>query len=472
MVSSTIVIALIGRAMGSNPLAQYLLVRRIVGWIQSTLIVCSALALPYYVSKQTSERESVEYFIAALLTDSSIVIATAILLLSAPKFFSHWLFGDSQLSGFLFPLSMWALGYVFHASTFGYHRGRLEMLTANALQLVNIGGIIFVAFAFFERSRNMMAMLAWTGILMIAFSAVYAIPRVNILGCSRTQISTKAKQQITYGLPRIPSQFGFIGLTALGPIIALHYLPIQDVTFLLLGGTLFNAFSLSVMPLSVVLLSKVSRMLSENRAEEVSQRLETMQTGVLHISIFTMLIAMVFADVGLRIWLGKSFVNGTGTIRILLLGVPFYAYISSISSSIDAAHVKAHNSRNVIVSLACYFALAGIAVWLAPRPFLSQAIALVWSITLVILASLTARSAHQLLRIKLPLRTAFPGILGAVALGAIGLLFRLFSHLQGSTIVVVGVISVLSAAYAAFLVACGAEWVRDCRRMLAHRNWI
>jgi O-antigen/teichoic acid export membrane protein len=470
MVSSTILISLFSRTMGANQLAQYLLVRRIVGWMQSTLIVCSALALPYYVSRQKTDREGVEYFLAALVTDFVLVIVAGGLLLTAPQFFSHLLFGDRELSGFLLPLSIWALGYVFHASTFGYYRGRLEMLTANVLQLVNIGGLVFVTFAVFEHSRNIMAMLAWTGILMIAFSTLYAFPRNGILDVSAAQISAKAKQLIEYGLPRIPSQFGFIGLTALGPIIALHYLPLREVTFLLLGGTLFNAFSLSVMPLSVVLLSKVSRMLSENRLEEVSRRLEQMQTGVLHLSFFTMVIAMVFADVGLRIWLGKDFENGAWTVRILLLGVPFYAYISSISSSIDAAHVKAHNSRNVIVSLACYFVLAGIAVRVAPRQYLSPGIALAWSATLVILAGFTARSAHHLLRTKLPLRKSFTGILATLALGGVGILFRRFSHLQGNTMIVVGVIVVLSATYAAILFADDTEWVRECRQMLAHRN--
>jgi len=470
MVSSAILISLLGRAMGANPLAQYLLVRRIVAWMQSSLIVCSALALPYYVSRQKTEGEGVEYFVAALATDSMFVLVAGILLLSAPHFFSHWLFGDGQLTGFLFPVSIWALGYVFHVSAFGYHRGRLKMLTANVLQLVNIGVLIFLTFAIFQRSRNIMAMLTWTGILMMAFSTLYAFPRKGIIDARWVHIVVKAKALIKYGLPRIPSQFGFIGLTALGPIIALHYLPLRDVTFLLLGGTLFNAFSLGVMPLSVVLLSKVSRMISENRIEDVSRRLEQMLTGVLHMSFFSMVIAMVFADVGLRIWLGKEFVNGAWTVRILLLGLPFYAYISSISSSIDAAHVKAHNSANMIVSLACYVALSGIAVYVAPRQYLSPAIALAWSATLVILAVFTARSARQLLRTKLPLRASFPGILAALALGGVGLLFRRFSHLQGNTTVVLGVIIGLSASYAAILFASGTGWVREFRQMLSHHS--
>src|SRR5260370_3881848 len=94
MVSSAILISLLGRAMGANPLAQYLLVRRIVGWMQSSLIVCSALALPYYVSRQKTEGEAVEYFLAALATDGMFVLVARSLLLSAPQFFSHWLFGD------------------------------------------------------------------------------------------------------------------------------------------------------------------------------------------------------------------------------------------------------------------------------------------------------------------------------------------------------------------------------------------
>ncbi|MGO9339978.1 MAG: lipopolysaccharide biosynthesis protein [Terracidiphilus sp.] len=470
LVSSTVLIALMGRTMGPNPLAQYLLARRIVAWMQSSLIVCSALALPYYVSRQKLENEGVEYFLAALATDGLFVVFAGIVLHSAPRFFSYWLFGDSQLSRLLFPLSVWTLGYAFHGATFGYHRGRLQMLTANVLQLVNIGALVFLTFAMFERSRNIVAMLTWTGILMIGFSIVFAFPRHGIFSAAGRQVVVKAKQLLTYGLPRIPSQFGFIGLTALGPIIASHYLPLGQVTFLLLGGTLFSAFSLSVMPLSIVLLSKVSRMLSENRIDDVARRLEQMQTGVLHMSFFATIMAMVFTDVGLRVWLGKDFVNGAGTVRILLLGMPFYAYISSIASSIDAAHVKAHNSRNVAISLACYLVLAAIAVYGAPRPYLSPAIALAWSLTLVILAGFTAHSARVLLKAKFPLRSAFAGLLAAAALGGVALLFERFSHFHGNTISVLGVIAILSAAYAGILFASGTEWVRECRHMLAHRS--
>jgi O-antigen/teichoic acid export membrane protein len=470
MVSSTVLIALLGRTLGPDPLAQYLLVRRIVGWMQSSLIVCSAIALPYYVSREKLDGAGAEYFLAALGTDSLFVLAAGIALLSAPHFFSYWLFGDGQLSRFLLPLIVWTLGYVFHGATFGYHRGRLRMFTANVLVLFNLGAVVFLTFAMFQHSGNMVAMLNWTGALMIGFSIVYGFPRRGVLSAAGGQIVVKAKELLLYGLPRIPMQFGFMGLTVLGPMIASHYLPLGQVTFLLLGGTLFTAFSLSVMPLNVVLLSKVSRMLSENRIDETARRLEQMQTGVLDMSFFAAIMAMVFADVVLRVWLGKDFVHGAGTLRILLLGVPFYAYISAIVSSIDAAHVKAHNSRNVTVSLAFYLVFAGIAVYVAPRQYLSAAIALAWSATLVILAGFTARSARSLLKTRLPIRSAFPGLAAAAALGGVALLFRSISRFQENPIAALGVIAILSVAYAGILFASGTEWVRECRQMLAHRS--
>jgi hypothetical protein len=109
-------------------------------------------------------------------------------------------------------------------------------------------------------------------------------------------------------------------------------------------------------------------------------------------------------------------------------------------------------------------------VYVAPRQYLSAAIALAWSATLVILAGFTARSARSLLKTRLPIRSAFPGLAAAAALGGVALLFRSISRFQENPIAALGVIAILSVAYAGILFASGTEWVRECRQMLAHRS--
>jgi O-antigen/teichoic acid export membrane protein len=470
MAGNIILVSLVGRAMGTSSLAQYLLVRRIVGWMQSTLIVCSAMALPYYVSRETSEREGREYFLAAIVTDGLLVAAAGLILLSARNVSSFLLFGDSRLRQLILPLAVWNMGYVFHIATFGYYRGRLVMKTANVLQIVNIAALLFLAFAIFAHSRNIVAMLTWTGILMMIFSAVYAFPKRASIRTRPAEIIDKARRLLTYGFPRVPSQFGFISLTAMGPIIASHYLPLADVTYLLLAVTVFNAFSLIVVPLNVVLLSKVSRMLSQNRGVEVSKRLEVMQTGIFHLTAFAVLISLVFADVGLRVWLGKEFVKGALTMRILLIGVPFYVYISSIGSSIDAASVKAYNARNICFALVCFLLMVATAIHAAPREYLSQAIACALSVTLSILAFLTARSARFLLQVRVLWRAALPGLCLAAGLGLVGFLFRLSRQFQATPLECLVVTAILFAIYIWLLHANDTEWLRECCQMLVRQD--
>jgi O-antigen/teichoic acid export membrane protein len=467
MTSNLLLVAVLGRIMGRGLLAEYLLVRRIVGWMQSSFVVCSALALPYYISRETSDNEAVEYFWAALITDGLLVSVLAIILLSQKSFSSYWLFGDRHLNELILPVAAWSVGYAFHGTTFGYHRGRLEMNAANLLQIFNLAAFPFLTFGILAHSRSIVAMLAWSGALMVAFSIVYGFPRRVAIGSIKLAgIVHKARKLLRYGIPRIPSQFGFMSLTALGPIIASHYLPLSEVTYLLLGGTLFTAFSLSVMPLSVILLSKVSRMLSQDRGTEVGERLQLMLTAIFHLTVFATVLGLVFADVGLRVWLGPAFAGGGLTVRILLLGVPFYVFINAMGSTIDAASVKAHNARNMTISLACFLLLVATAVAGAPRHYLSEGIACAWSATLAIFAFLTSRSARLLLGLRIPWPAALPGLYCAVALGVAGFLLRFFRHFQAGLPECLGAIALLSAAYVSLLHASGASWLRECRLML------
>jgi len=184
------------------------------------------------------------------------------------------------------------------------------------------------------------------------------------------------------------------------------------------------------------------------------------------LTVFAMLISIVFADVGLRVWLGREFMKGALTVRILLLCVPPYFYINSIGSSIYAASVKAHNARNISISLACFLVLAITAVYAMPRHYLSQAIACVSSSTLAILALLTARSARLLLRVRVLWRTALPGLSLAALLSIAGFLFRLFQQFQTPALECLVVMAALFAIYIWLLHTNGTLWVRECRRML------
>src|SRR2546422_7219845 len=90
-----------------------------------------------------------------------------------------------------------------------------------------------------------------------------------------------------------------------------------EVAFLLLGWNFLLVMGYAAGPLGVVLLSKFSMMLGQNRLAEVRDSLEHLVRAVLDISVFASLQLVVFADVLVRLWVGPSFRPAIPIIRLM-----------------------------------------------------------------------------------------------------------------------------------------------------------
>lgn len=462
LASGLLIVSLFGRLVGAVALGEYLLLRRVASWMQSGAQLGLGVALPRYVAQAIDRRQSdqLAYFLSATACLGAVAVGLSALLMLERGVFARLLFGDLQMANLILPLSLLLLGMAAHTSVYGYYRGHLYMGRANCLQMINLALLPICSVVMLFRARSVSLIVSVIGASMLIAAVLFALPLVKtLLQLDLPRLRPFLSDLLRYGLARVPGEFAGGALVALGPVIASHYLPISEVSRLLLGLSMLMAISVSVTPLGLVLLSKISMMTAQNRLDEVRARLEQLLAAVIELSVFVCLQVIVFADVLVRAWVGSDYLPGITIIQITLLSLPFYLYFVAIRSAIDAATVVAHNAHSGYIALAVFVGLTGLAVANAPRTILLESIAAALLIAYAVLAWRTARIARSLFTLRVPWRESVPSLLLALVLGAAVFLLRRASTLQVGLGHCVLVEAVTTPVFLAVSMKLGSTWL-------------
>lgn len=462
VISNLLVASILSRGAGARALSQYLLVRRVLSWVVAAALLGLVNGLPRFVAHATGHAEHDEpaYFLAASICMIPSALIVGGLMIVYREICARWLFGDVQETGIVVALALLLLGFVIHRAVYGYYRGLLDMTSANLLEICNAALLPLGVVAVLYRSEPVAVILGAIGLSTAALSTVFAVPVLRqVRRAPARKIPQFCGELLRYGTPRVPGEFGAAALTALGPMIAAHFMKITQVSPLLLGLNILMVIGYAAGPLGVVLLSKVSMMLGKNKYDEVQARLRLLLVAVMEVSVFTCIQLAVFADVVVRAWVGPAFLNDMGVIRILLLAIPPYLFFITLRSTIDAVTVKPFNTLNVLVSLGAYLVL--IAVWIKFFPDRSLLAGIAGSLlsSQILLAILTVRTFRRFYGLRIPWRQLSPSIATAAALGGIAFVIRLLSGDPVPLWLAILLELVLTGAYLGVLAHRKSEWV-------------
>jgi O-antigen/teichoic acid export membrane protein len=471
-VAGIIVISLFGRLLGALLLGEYLLVKRVMAWLQSISQMGLGVALPRYVAHAVNgpESERHAYFVGGIgATTAGAVLLALFLNLSRPLF-ARFMFGSSELTYLLIPLSILILGMGFHAAVYGYYRGCLKMNIAGALQVINSAVVPVVAVSALFKTHSVPLIVDATGLSMILFSCLFAIPIISKKErASALCMWVHTKALLRYGIARVPGEFAGGALFAMGPIIASHYVPLSQVAYLLLGTAILNAVAASAGPLGLILLTKVSMMLAQQRDADVRVHLQYLLAAALEVSLFACLQVVVFADVLVRVWVGPDFLERITVIRIEAVAIPFYLFYVTLRSAIDAASVKAYNPRNFGIASMIFAILATLATKL-PNRFLLNGIAVALVAGLAVAAWLTARTVQRLYGLKIKWRDSGISLAIAIVLGAAGLLFHLSNGFRTDIGEAVIFEILVGAIFLIAVLKTGSQWLPFMWRLTYSRS--
>lgn len=427
LLTSMILVSLFGRLLGPVALAEYLLVRRVASGLQSSSQLGLGVALPRYVAYSTikSAGECETYFLAALICLLTSAVGLGAVFFIKRELFAQWLFGNNQMVQLVIALSLLLLGLAAQIAVYGYYRGRLQMGYANLLQLCTMALVPLAVVASFFRTHSVAFLIGTIGLLVLLCSAVLAVPIViRAVHSGLANFIGQAAELLRYGVVRIPGSVAVAGLFALGPVIASHFVPMTKVSYFLLGLSILSAVGYCGAPLGIVILSKATMMLAQDRQNEIRRNLNYLVSAVTDLSLFVCLQLLVFADVVIRLWVGPRFLEGTLVIRLLMAGIPFYLFIIALRSVVDAATWKPYNTRNILLALALFLALVVTATQVTSGMHLLQSLAGALVISLAVLAFLTGRILERLYDFRLCWRQSSIPMLSSLLLGGAAISFR------------------------------------------------
>ena len=421
LVSGLAIVSLMGRLLGVAALGEYLLLRRVLAWLQPAVQLGMGNALPRYVAYDADgpPGQLRRYLAVSVILSGGLAALLAFILYFGRGTFARWLFGSVHLQSLILPLGLLILGLTIHGSAYGYFRGRLALIQANALQICNLVFLPVIVVIGLAKTQSVALIVGATGLATLFFSTTACTFLLRRSAAGPLGMRGTASKLLRYGVPRVPGDFALGGLLALGPLVAMHFVPISSVTCLLLGISILSAVNASSTPVGTLMLSKVSMMLSQERHSEVRVHLRHLLAATIDVSVFVTIQLIVFADVMLRLWVGPRFDGRAGVARIILLAVPFFLIYGCLRSSVDAASITAYNTSNIFISCMLFIVLLGGVVVLVPRGLAVDGVAVSLVTAFVMLAWLTVRTTRKLFGLGVPWRECTSGLLiGFILTGA------------------------------------------------------
>jgi O-antigen/teichoic acid export membrane protein len=278
-----------------------------------------------------------------------------------------------------------------------------------------------------------------------------------------------ARTLLGYGARRIPGEYAGMILLTVPPVLAAHVAPLREVAWLTAGMYVISVITIAFNPVGVVFLPLLARLQKEDldRARRV---VGTLAACALHIAMFVTPQLLLFADVAIRAWLGPDFEGAGGVIRITVFPIALYVFMLVLRSALDAAAVKAYNSRNSAIALAVAASAAAVSLSLGiGRPIM--AIAASYALGIMTLGGLTLVSVHALYRLgtsEYAIRVSLALCAAGAGAGAVVRVFVIGSDTSLPSLLAVAVLELcLAALYLVGLTRAGVTWpaaIRD--RML------
>jgi len=320
------------------------------------------------------------------MTASSSVAAAALILFRST--FAQLLFGSEQYISLVLILPPLMFGVGLYSVGYDYLRGRAQFVAANCFSLV-IQAIVPLASVLAGGSVERVVLTMAVCWIAISLAVLSLIP-MSIIG-----LRPCVREVIRYGVPRAPGDLLQLGLLAAPAIIATHLADLRVAGLVALGISALTMVGSGVSPIAFILLPFSARKLGAGQVESLRRHvLNILQVVVVIIALGTVLVE-AFATQLVRLYLGPDFAAGSYVGRIMLLGAVPYAVYFTLKSVVDAQHIRAINTRNMLAASMTFVIAVGIAdiIRLTVPAVLAALVA-----SLYVLSALTTLEAMKALR--------------------------------------------------------------------------
>lgn len=348
-----LVYRLAAKFLGTDGFSGYAMSRRTIALIQPALLMGLGVGIPRFIAYGHGNPDQANpdaYFISALCILIPVVSVLCFFLNLFNETFSFIFFGSSDYSNLILPITSMIIGGVLHSLCYSYLRGKLLMLRANLLQVINIG--IIPPTVFFLSDNSLTSVLSATGIIWIIISLVFFLfLPVKFKECGLRKMIPYAKKIFGYSIMRVPGDFAFSALLALPAIVTAHISGMREGGYMAFGITVFNMSGSFFAPISTILLPKASHMIAKKNYEGLKHDLKRMLILAICLTTMGVTVLEVFTTQIIKIYLKNDFRETVMIIKILAIGIiPYVVYIL-LRSVIDAEYIKPINAINLVAAL-------------------------------------------------------------------------------------------------------------------------
>ena len=356
---------LIAKNFGPEGVGEYSLVKKVIGFLQPLLLLGLWVGLPRYIAMAKDEEQRSSYIKAGGFIVATATFVFLIFVNLFKDYFAKIFFGTTNYSNLVLPFSLFLAGLTLHTLIYSYFRGQLLTKAFNILEVVNLA-LAPIGILIFFKGISTEKLISLFGISTFVIAFVFALYFIKefFAPIKKWQFTNSLKELLYYSFPRFIASFVYAGLLSLGPIFAAHFASIQEVGYLSVSQSLLSAIGVAVAPLGLILLPKVSNMITQKREEEIKENLNYLIGATIQFSIFIFFQLMIFTDVIIKYWLGAEFIDAIPIMRIIFGSIIFYLFCGAVGSILEASKVKPINLINSCISLGVFLIISGILLFL------------------------------------------------------------------------------------------------------------
>ncbi|MBI3502708.1 MAG: hypothetical protein HY063_13030 [Bacteroidetes bacterium] len=362
--------------------AVYALFRRVISFVQPVLLIGLAVALPRFISlseeKDSTLKDSFA-FSGLIILGLSFLFFAILSLLYKPDL-SILFFGNESFQNLIIPLLIYVLGILIHSYCYSFFRGKLKMMHANALQIINLGIVPLVSF--FNNSVDKVILI--NGILLCSVSGIVLLFVLMNIRPNVLQLLSCSRQLFFYGVQRVPGDISMAVLFLIPASITTYFYGIKEGGYVAFSITMINMLSTFYSPVSILILPHAGKLLASGNIELLKSYIMKILKWAVVSSLAIIIFLEIFIDTIIHYYLGSNYVDSVSfSLRIILAGGIFMVIFVTMRGVIDAYYHRGINAVNQILALLAFCILSAAGQFVFKTGYIFTLIAFVISISIL-----------------------------------------------------------------------------------------
>lgn len=338
----------------------YNLIKRVVSIVSFVMVMAMGIAIPKYIS-EANELDDLQLKESYMLSSLFLIVITSLTLTSFLLIFkdsiSEFIFGNSQLSNFIFPICMYAFSAGLITYTYSFYRGINNFTKFNIVGL-NLQ-LITLLTALIIKDNLILLHYSWSVLLLLyAIFEILTLYKKNNFSFKglKNKLGT-LRTLIEYGLPRVPGDFVLFAFNLAPMIVVNSNFGTEQVAYfsaaLSINALITPLFSL----VGTILLPFVSKSMVNNSVDNMKNKIKVLGVIYIIISLISIFIIYLFGKTILILLFNSDYVNSIQIVKIVIISILPNAFYLLLRSPLDGVSKFPYNTICLLISFIIYIIL-------------------------------------------------------------------------------------------------------------------